>query len=134
MTVGKYWVRAILEETDNFTACTTVTDFEILSQTSVSRAFKKATTGLFLKQNPVVGETAEFKLILPDNERIAEMNVVIYDATGNIMFNSGSAVWDLTNRGGRKVANGAYLAIVEAKGADSGRTYFYKTLIAVKSR
>jgi hypothetical protein len=65
----------------------------------------------------------------------AQLKVVIYDNTGNVVFERterGSKVeWDLTNSAGRNVANGSYLLVVEAKNA-KGQTSMHKAKLGVK--
>ncbi|MDR0304392.1 MAG: hypothetical protein LBH98_06455 [Chitinispirillales bacterium] len=84
--------------------------------------------------NNVVSKQAEINIILPNNEKTAEMKTVIYDNIGNVVFTSvkrgDKAVWDLTNNTGRKVANGTYLLVVEVKGV-SGRSYMYSAKLGV---
>jgi hypothetical protein len=65
--------------------------------------------------------------------------VVIVDALGNSVADIYSSFrdealidWDLTNRNGRKVASGTYLAFARVTG-ESGKKYDLRTLIAVKS-
>ena len=83
----------------------------------------------------IVSNKAEISVVLPNNERVANANVVIYDMTGNVVFvGAGSArpiVWDLRNTAGRFVANGTYLIIAEAKDRN-GRTYQYSARLGVK--
>ena len=97
--------------------------------------------GIRFAQNPV-SDNAEISVILPNNERIAEMNVIIYDMTGNVVFDrrgriystltdDGAIVWDLRNRAGRFVANGAYLVVVEARDRN-GEVYRYSTRLGVR--
>ena len=85
--------------------------------------------------NNIVSDKAEISVILPNNERIVETKIVVYDMTGNVVASTGSAtdgtiVWDLRNRAGRFVANGSYLIIVEAKDRN-GRTHIYSARLGV---
>jgi len=89
--------------------------------------------GIRFTINPV-SEQAEISVVLPSNERAVEMNVVIYDMTGNVVWTDKASrvlTWDLRNPAGRFVANGTYLVIAEVKGAD-GRTYQYSARLGVK--
>ena len=84
--------------------------------------------------NSIVSEKAEINVILPNNERAVEANVVIYDMTGNTVFSttvSDNVSWDLRNTAGRFVANGTYLVIAEVKGRN-GKTYQYSARLGVK--
>jgi hypothetical protein len=80
--------------------------------------------------NNIVSEKAEISVILPNNEKVAEMKIVIYDNIGNIVYDGNETTWNLTNKTGRKVANGTYLVLVEAKGV-SGKTYRYSAKLGV---
>jgi len=97
----------------------------------------------------VVSRTANISVALPEQ---ATMNIVIFDAAGNVVHNvetqtcvrgaernqclaSPNAtpctiVWNLTNANGRFVANGTYLVVVEATGI-SGRRFTYSSKIGV---
>ena len=97
--------------------------------------------GIKFAQNPV-SDNAEISVVLPNNERIAEMNVIIYDMTGNVVFDrrgriystltdDGAIVWDLRNRAGRFVSNGAYLVVVEARDRN-GNIYRYSARLGVR--
>jgi len=82
----------------------------------------------------VVSDKAEFEVILPDNDKAAEVKVVIYDNTGNVVFETsgrGKLSWNLTNGAGRSVANGTYLIIAEARGANGG-VYAYSAKVGVR--
>ena len=92
----------------------------------------------------IVSDKAEMRIVLPDNERIADANIVIYDMTGNVVFastgsaatrrgNSGTElveVWDLRNNNGRFVGNGTYLVVAEVKSA-SGKVFVYSTRLGI---
>ena len=89
--------------------------------------------GIRFAVNPV-SEKAEISVILPNNEHIANANVVIYDMTGNVIFSTtahDNVLWDLRNGAGRIVANGTYLVVVEAK-CRSGKVYRYSARLGVK--
>jgi len=90
--------------------------------------------GIRFVVNPV-SDNAKISVILPNNECVASANVMIYDMTGNVVWAStGSATglsWDLRNSAGRFVANGAYLVVVEVKGAN-GKMYQYSARLGVK--
>ena len=105
--------------------------------TSIKTVKSDKRHGIRFAVNPV-NDKAEITVILPDNERAVETNIVIYDMTGNVVFAStastGSAtgaVWDLRNSAGRLVANGTYLVVAEVKALD-GRVYRYSSLLGVK--
>ena len=94
--------------------------------------------GIKFAINPV-SEQAEINVILPNNERAVETNVVIYDMVGNVVFEEKATnrtpvcrvIWDLRNPAGRFVANGTYLVVVEAKNIN-GRIYRYSARLGVK--
>ena len=92
--------------------------------------------GIKFAQN-IVSDKAEISVILPNNERVANANVAIYDMTGNVVFSTastGSATcmsWDLRNSAGRIVANGTYLVVAEVRDR-SGRVYQYSARLGVK--
>ena len=78
---------------------------------------------------------AKMTTILPNNEKTAEMKIIIYDNVGNIVFYTNACgneiSWDLRNSAGRIVANGTYLVIAEAKDRN-GRVYNYSARLGVK--
>jgi len=94
--------------------------------------------GIIFAVNPV-SEQAEINVILPNNDRAVETNVVIYDMVGNVVFEEKATnrtpvcrvIWDLRNPAGRFVANGTYLVVVEAKNIN-GRIYRYSARLGVK--
>jgi len=141
-TEGRYVVRAILDQTANFEKDTSASipfDISVGSTSIRGNNPKTATNGLWVIQNPVVGEKAKFWVELPNGEKATDAHVVIVDALGNSIVDIYNAFrgeelieWDLTNRNGRKVASGTYLAFARVTG-ESGRTYDLRTLIAVKS-
>jgi len=92
--------------------------------------------GIRFAQN-IVSDKAEISVILPNNEKSAEINIVIYDNIGNIVAKVSKGrpqshfVWDLKNTTGRFVANGTYLVIAEIKSAN-GNVYHYSAKLGVK--
>jgi flagellar hook assembly protein FlgD len=74
-------------------------------------------------------------VVLPNNESVIEATVVVYDMTGNAVFETttrnGKVSWNLTNNNGRYVANGSYLVLAEIKGA-SKEVYQYSAKLGVK--
>jgi len=86
--------------------------------------------GIRLTSGNIVSQKAEFEVILPDNDKVQKVKTVIYDNTGNVVFDRverGARVsWNLTNNAGRNVANGTYLIIAEARGAKGSYTYSAK--------
>ena len=90
--------------------------------------------GIRFTQN-IVSDKAEISVVLPNNERVAEKRVLIYDNTGNVVFTttqrSEKTVWDLTNNAGRFVANGGYLVVVEVRSVN-GRVYMYSAKLGVR--
>jgi hypothetical protein len=89
--------------------------------------------GILIEQNPVRCDFAKIEVKAPKEAK--EVSVTIYDNTGNVVFSASGRrdtfEWDLTNAAGRPVANGAYLAVVEAKTA-GGKAYNYTAKIGVK--
>ena len=100
--------------------------------------------GIKFAINPV-SDKAEISVVLPGmraTEAVAP-TVVIYDMTGNVVFecrgdcprspanNSRPVVWDLRNQNGRFVANGTYLVVAEARDRN-GRVYRYSARLGVK--
>jgi hypothetical protein len=78
--------------------------------------------GVSIRDNEKTSEPAMWFVQNPASEiaeiRVAEgviTRVVIYDALGNMVFDSPEPTWNLTNTAGRFVANGAYLVVVEVK-------------------
>ena len=90
--------------------------------------------GLQLLQNPVSGR-AEIIIILPNNEKIASVQITIYDNLGNIVFVGVDyhrpLTWDLRNQSGRFVSNGSYLIIASVK-TQNGIIYHYSSKLGVK--
>ena len=92
-----------------------------------------------LLEESVVSQEAKIKVITPETVRI---NLIVYDNTGNIVFEKSNAVsngnewisWNLTNNAGRIVANGSYLVIVEATGVTSGKVYRDSKKLGVKRK
>ncbi|MDR0304514.1 MAG: C10 family peptidase [Chitinispirillales bacterium] len=92
--------------------------------------------GIKLLPGNIVSQTVQICAVLPDNAKVKQLKVVIFDNVGNVVFeetvhNKASVVWNLSNASGRAVANGMYLAIVECKGADKN-TYRYYTKFGVR--
>jgi len=90
-------------------------------------------TGIRLYNN-VVSDNAKFVVVLPNDERISQIKIVIYDNVGNVVFETtqkGVIEWDLTNSAGRSVANGSYLIVAEVKGS-GGNAYIYSAKVGVK--
>jgi len=89
-------------------------------------------TGIRLSKN-IVSDKAEFEIILP-SDKVLEVKAVIYDNTGNVVFEfsgrDAKLSWNLTNNADRNVANGTYLIIVEAKGVNGN--YAYSAKVGVK--
>ena len=100
------------------------------------RNIKKSSgrSGIILA-NSVVSDFAQIDVILPDGKKVSEMKTIIYDMTGNTVFETVSAgktvSWNLTNNAKRFVANGSYLVIVEAKDKN-GKVYTYSAKLGVK--
>jgi hypothetical protein len=90
--------------------------------------------GIRFAQN-VVSDKAVMSIVLPNNERVNNAKIVVYDMTGNVVFETttgnGEVSWNLTNNAGRFVANGSYLVTAEAKDA-SGNVYQYSAKLGVK--
>jgi hypothetical protein len=109
---------------------------KIEGETPITVAEKSDDThGIKFAKN-IVSEKAEMNIILPNNERITEAKIVIYDMTGNIVFVGANLrvypiIWNLTNNNGRNVANGTYLVVAEVRG-QSGKVYLYSTKLGVK--
>lgn len=107
-------------------------------ETPINKTTKSGKYGLRFAQN-IVSEKAEIYVGLPEQEKISETKITIYDNIGNLVFNSrgvlntpyNKIVWDLRNSAGRFVANGTYLVIAEVKNLN-GITYIYSTKLGVK--
>ncbi|MDR0305124.1 MAG: InlB B-repeat-containing protein [Chitinispirillales bacterium] len=88
--------------------------------------------GILLEKS-IVSQSAKISVRMPEQ---AQINLVIYDNIGNVVFettsrNGKEILWNLTNNAGRNVANGTYLIIVEARG-NSGKTYKYSAKLGVR--
>jgi hypothetical protein len=99
--------------------------------TSIRDREKDSKHGIIL-ENAIVSDIAKISIKTPES---AQINLVIYDNLGNVVFetngrNTDAFTWNLTNTAGRFVANGTYLALVEARGV-SGRVYTYSSRIGV---
>ena len=90
--------------------------------------------GVRFKDN-IVKDKLEIADVMLPNDKTVEINVAIYDNTGNVVWSKTQrgkeTVWDLTNSYGRIVANGSYLVIVEAKDKN-GKSYWYSAKVVVK--
>jgi len=98
------------------------------------RNFKKSDKkhGIIVPKNPITVAATEIRVLVPEQ---AQINLAIYDNTGNVVYktsgrNTDTFVWDLKNNAGRDVANGSYLIIAEAKGANGN--YAYSAKVGVK--
>jgi len=82
----------------------------------------------------IVSDKAEISIILPQNEKVLNTKIVIYDMTGNIVFNTqtnnGNISWNLLNKNGKFVTNGIYLVIAEVKNMN-GIVYTYSAKLGV---
>jgi len=107
-----------------------ITSF-LTNPTSISDIKRNDGYGVKFRKTVVSNRLEIAKVILPNNERTAEIKVAIYDNTGNMIYSGNGTTWNLTNLAGRVVANGSYLVIAEAKGA-SGKVYRYSAKIGVK--
>jgi hypothetical protein len=100
--------------------------FDIGEQVSIRNSRRNADrSGIRFAKNPVSDKAEIFVL----GETITR--VVIYDALGNVVFDSPETTWDLRNMAGRRVAEGTYLVVVEARGRD-GRVVMYSARLGVK--
>ena len=90
--------------------------------TSISN-IKKSSDKMLFKQT-IVSDKMEITLD-------GRVSFVVYDMTGNVVFNGNGRTWDLRNSAGRFVANGTYLVIAEVRGA-SGKVYAYSARLGVK--
>jgi len=92
--------------------------------------------GILIEKNPVTADFAEIRVVVTENEKLAEMKLAIYDNVGNVLFEKTEVrkdiiLWNLTNTAGRRVANGSYLAVVEATTVNK-KVYRYSAKIGVK--
>jgi len=99
-------------------------------ETSIKKTQKSEGYGIRFMKN-IVSDKAEISIILPNNERIVETKIVIYDMTGNAVYSGNNLIWNLTNNAGRFVANGSYLVFAETKGI-SGKAYQHYAKLGVK--
>ncbi|MDR0303884.1 MAG: InlB B-repeat-containing protein [Chitinispirillales bacterium] len=102
-------------------------------QTAIAKPQKSDRKYGIILEKAVVSQSAKFIVKTPES---AQVNLVVYDNTGNVVFESKSRndkdiLWNLTNNANRNVANGVYLIIAEAKSA-SGKTYKYSTKLGVR--
>ncbi len=90
--------------------------------------------GIRFTQN-IVSDKAEISVILPNSEKVSEAKIIVYDATGNIVFETAAEneviIWNLQNNSGRDIANGSYLVIAEVK-SGKGMIYRYSAKLGVK--
>jgi flagellar hook assembly protein FlgD len=89
-----------------------------------------------LLEKNIVSDKAQMRIVLPDDDKVQEAKIVIYDNVGNVVFETaagrdGKATWNLRNSAGRYVANGGYLVIAEVKGI-SGKVYAYSAKVGVR--
>jgi flagellar hook assembly protein FlgD len=101
--------------------------------TPLAKSPKSAQKHGILLEKSVVSQVAKIEVKTPEPTQIT---LAIYDNLGNVMFETSgrsfdSFTWNLTNKAGRKVANGTYLIVAEAKGT-SGKTYRYSVKLGVK--
>ena len=84
-------------------------------------------------------DKAEISVIMPTDETLANLRIIILDALGNLVFEQESndnspdnpIIWNLTNRAGRLVASGKYLVIAQIISV-KGNTYRYSAMLGVK--
>ena len=133
-TQYKFLVR--YKETDNQYASESVEWILItsVSQENPIRNIRKSDDIYGIKfTNNVVSDKAE--IFVNSEFAIRSSELKIYDMLGNVVFESnaknGEFVWDLRNKSGRIVANGTYLAVVEAKDKN-GKVYWYSAKFGVK--
>ena len=144
------WGANLLSEADrerimkDFDPCDCGTCEACKPATSIaSTATTASATGIKFAQN-IVSDRAEISVILPNASTgsataATETRIVIYDMTGNVVFEEKttnrtpvcSVIWDLRNSAGRFVANGTYLVIAEVRNTD-GRMYQYSARLGVK--
>ncbi|MDR0303459.1 MAG: hypothetical protein LBH98_01630 [Chitinispirillales bacterium] len=84
-------------------------------------------------ESAVVSDAARINVKVP---KTSQVTLAVFDVLGNVVFktvgkSTETFVWNLKNEAGGNVANGTYLALVEAKGID-GKVYTYSTKIGVK--
>jgi hypothetical protein len=108
-------------------------DITVLADTPI-RDIQKSDGRYGIKlSNSIVSDKAEFTAALP-NDKAVEVKAVIYDNTGNVVFEKtergAKLSWNLTNGAGRSVVNGTYLVVAQVRGAKG--TYAYSAKIGVK--
>ena len=134
VSFGTAIVTAMLQDDSFYDQCVVEVRADAPAPPTPIRDIQKSDgrTGIRLSKN-VVSDKAEFEIILP-NDKVLEVKAVIYDNTGNVVFEKiergASVSWNLTNGAGRNVANGTYLIIAEARGAKG--VYAYSAKVGVK--
>jgi uncharacterized repeat protein (TIGR02543 family) len=86
----------------------------------------KKANGKMLFKATIVSDKMEITL---DDYR--DVKFVVYDFTGNVVADGRGREWDLKNRAGRFVANGAYLVVVEATDKN-GKVERYSAKLGIK--
>ncbi|MCL1948052.1 MAG: CotH kinase family protein [Chitinivibrionia bacterium] len=152
---GGYLATISVKPKSTLVLATTYTDTLILSGTNQNKPFeikvplnfvvkapvsirdeKTADKNYYIKlDSNVVSQSAKIKIITPKDA--ANINLVIYDNSGNVIFekadrNGAQITWNLTNKAGRNVANGSYLIIAEARSTNGAKIYRYQKKIGVK--
>ncbi|MDR0304853.1 MAG: CIA30 family protein [Chitinispirillales bacterium] len=109
--------------------------FEPSAPNAIKDVKKSGGRGIKIIPGSIVSQSAEIAVVLPDDERVAEVKAVIYDNIGNVVFErterGDKVLWNLTNSAGRGVANGSYLVFVEVKGF-KGTVKTYSAKLGVK--
>jgi hypothetical protein len=121
--------------------CRPHTDYDVVDTSATQiRDVKKSDgrQGIRLAKN-IVSDKAEISVILANGEKAKDIQIAVYDMTGNIVYNgrgevgshTAAVTWNLTNNAGRFVANGTYLVVAQAKDKN-GRIYMYSAKLGVK--
>ncbi|MDR0304781.1 MAG: leucine-rich repeat protein, partial [Chitinispirillales bacterium] len=100
------------EDTENYNIVENI-DVKVVVSASTPIEIKPNDTrsggGIRLSSN-IVSDKAVITIDLPNNERASQIKVVVYDNTGNSVFETternAKVEWHLTNAAGRNVANG----------------------------
>ncbi len=98
---------------------------ETVSIPKLTDCGKKDNGKFIIVKNPVY-DKAEMFVILPEDETLTELRIVIFDAVGNIVFENKTTnnssdnpmIWDLRNQEERLVSSGTYLVVAEAKSVE----------------